>query len=101
MSSDIEEAVGKRWTRVSIVDDHAASDHQFILADGTTKAITVTLPTLIDNAWVTVKKIDASVNTVTLTAGVSGLIDGAATLVLSSQWEATNVYCDGANWFVR
>jgi hypothetical protein len=51
---------------------------------------------LIDAAWTpnvdTIKKIDSSVNTVTVHAINGQLIDGAATKVLNTQWQSTTAY---------
>ena len=93
--------VGKRWTVIEVTENHTANDHEFVLADAVKGAFTVTLPTLADNLWVTIKKIDASANVVTVTPGVSGFIDGAATLTISGQWDSYDFYCDGSNWFIR
>lgn len=49
---------------------------------------------------VTVKKIDASTNTVTIDPNASELIDGQTTLVLPNQYDAVTLVCDGANWSV-
>ena len=93
--------VGKRWARVSITDDYAASDHELVLVDSTKKSITVTLPTLSDNLWVTIKKTDSSANTVMVTAESSGLIDGSDTVEISTQYDSIDFCCDETNWFIR
>ena len=72
-----------------------------ILADATAAAFTVTLPSPsgISGRQYTIKKIDASANAVTI-ASASGNIDGAATKILSAQWQAAQMVSDGVNWFV-
>jgi hypothetical protein len=75
-----------------------ASD-EFILADATSGAITVTLPSSVSGRWLMVKKLDSSANLVTLDAGAAS-IDGASTALLSVQWHAKTVIGDGSDWFV-
>jgi hypothetical protein len=72
-----------------------------ILADATSGAFTVTLPSAVGIAGrqYTIKKIDNSANTVTI-ASVAGNIDGAATKTLSAQWQAARVVSGGSNWYV-
>jgi len=72
-----------------------------ILADATTAALTVTLPTPvgISGRQYTIKKIDSSVNVVAI-ASAAGTIDGAATKALSASGQVARVVSDGQNWFV-
>jgi len=72
-----------------------------ILADATSAAFTVTLPSAagIAGRQYTIKKVDSSANAVTI-ASAAGNIDGAATKILSAQWQAVRVVSDGGNWFV-
>ncbi len=72
-----------------------------ILADATSAAFTVTLPSAVGIAGrqYTIKKVDSLANAVTI-ASASGTIDGATTKALSAQWQAVRVVSDGANWFV-
>lgn len=95
---------GKRqWQYVETDADYSAKDREVVLADSSKAAppITITLPTLSDNLWVCVKKIDSSASNVDITAGVSGFIDGSATYSLTSQYESVELYCDGSNWHIR
>jgi hypothetical protein len=73
-----------------------------ILADATSAAFTVNLPTAvgITGRQYTIKKIDVSANAVTLDGNGSQTIDGATTRVLSTQYESVKVISDGANWFI-
>ena len=72
-----------------------------ILADATGGPILVTLPTAVGNSGQSfnVKKIDSSVNTVTVNTG-GELIDGALTQVISFQWTSIGLVSDGTNWFI-
>jgi hypothetical protein len=76
----------------------AATD-ETVLCDATLGAITVTLPTATSGRIVTVKKIDNSVNAITID-GDAGDIDGAGTQPLSAQWDALTMQADGTNWFI-
>lgn len=46
------------------------------------------------------KKIDSSVNAVTVTPGGGQTIDGAASVVLRNQYDTLGIYSDGTNWKV-
>lgn len=64
------------------------TSHWFIFADATAGNIAITLPAATATHLIAVKKIDLSVNTVTVTRAGADLIDGAATKVLTLQWES-------------
>jgi hypothetical protein len=80
---------------------HAATDRQFILCDTSGGNITLNLPAAASstNAQISIKKTDAA-NTVTIDGNGAETIDGAATAVLSSQWEMISIICDGTSWFI-
>lgn len=46
-----------------------------------------------------IKKIDSSANTVTIDPDGSETIDGASTLVLSSQWDYAVIISTGTTWW--
>lgn len=68
-----------------------------LLADATAGAFTVTFPPAVQMqfAYITVKKIDASANAVTLGA----TIDGAANPTLATQYKSKLVFSDGISWY--
>lgn len=78
---------------------YTAKSGDAVLANATTAAFTVTLPTSVANATVSVKKTDSTGNAITI-APTSGLIDGLSTKVLSTQYDALDFYCDGTNWWI-
>lgn len=88
--------------------DHTDSPYTPLASDGviyanaTGGAITVALQAVADcKGWkVTVKKVDASANAVTIDADSSETIDGATTYALSSQYDFVTIHSDGAEWFV-
>lgn len=71
-----------------------------LTADATTATVTVNLPTAvgITGRRYTIKKVDASVNAVTVDPSGTETIDGAATSALTSQWAGVSLVSDGANW---
>lgn len=73
-----------------------------IAADATSASFAVTLPTAvgITGKIYTIKKIDSSVNTVTVATTSAQTIDGAASEVLSYQYDGITVQSNGANWFI-
>lgn len=71
-----------------------------VLADGTSAAFSVTLPTASSAAGrvYTVKKTDVSVNAITIDAAGAELVDGATTHVLSEQYDSATFTSDGTRW---
>jgi hypothetical protein len=74
-----------------------------IPCNATGGAFTVTLYTAIGNSGrkITVKKTDSSFNAVTIDANSTETIDGALTLLLSTQYESVTLVSDGSNWHVE
>jgi hypothetical protein len=92
---------GSAQRSVDATGDIRASDrHLFV--DATAGAVTLTLPVASDNDGMTVlvKKIDASVNAVTIAAQGADTIDGAATQALAAQYDALTLFCDGSGWWL-
>ena len=79
-----------------------ATNVNVVLVDATESNLTVTLPNAIDNSgyYVTIKKIDATGNTVTVLTRSNQTIDGASFKLMPSQWIAITLVSDGANWFI-
>jgi hypothetical protein len=73
-----------------------------ILVDATALAITVVLPLAASSTGlvITVKKLDVTVNTVTVQGNTGELIDGANTQVISAQWASLSMVCNGTSWFI-
>jgi len=74
-----------------------------ILADATSVAFTVTLPTAAsagDGFVITVKKTDSSANAVTIDANGSETIDGALTQSLAGQYDNITLISNGTAWFM-
>lgn len=88
--------------RASSVDTTFGSDDYCITVDASGAARTITLPALAASAgrMFVLKKTDASANTVTLDANGAETIDGAATYVLTAQYEAVTVIGGISEWHV-
>ena len=72
-----------------------------LLVDSTAGSVTITLPAAQDSKGYTVqvKKLIAA-NTVTLDAYSAELIDGAATLAWTTQYQSYFIVCDGTGWVI-
>lgn len=72
-----------------------------ILADATAGAVTIALPKAADSLGriLTVKKLDASVNAVTLDGDGTETIDNAATVAITTQYGSVRLLCDGLAWW--
>jgi hypothetical protein len=73
-----------------------------ILCDATTGSMTINLPAVsgVTRRQYVIKKIDSSVNTVTIDPNASETIDGATTYVLSAQWASAHIQTNGTAWYV-
>lgn len=71
-----------------------------ILADATTAAFVVTLPTAVGTTGTQyeIKKIDASINPVTVATTSAQTIDGATQVIIFSGGDSIRITSDGANW---
>lgn len=79
-----------------------SSGYAVTLCDATALDIVATLPACVTCSGIvlTIKKVDSSVNTVTITPDGSETVDGASSYVLSSQYELLKITSDGANWHI-
>jgi hypothetical protein len=80
---------------------YTAQNNDIILWDATAGNKVVTLPVAgSSNSFrIDIKKTDASVYTVTVD-GNGATIDGGATAVLTLQYEAISIVCDGGSWHI-
>lgn len=73
-----------------------------ITVDATSAPVTITLPTAVGRTRpVTVKKVDASGNAVTIDGAGSETIDGQLTRTLTAQWRSATLLPSGAGWVVQ
>jgi hypothetical protein len=80
----------------------ATTDDHTILCNATTAAFTITLPTAvgISGRVYVIKKVDASVNAITVDGNGTETIDGSLTYSLNSQWQSVTIQSDGTNWVI-
>ena len=73
-----------------------------VLGDATSGAFSVFLPTAasMPDTPITVKKVDASGNAVTIDGNGSETIDGATTKTLAAQYDSMTVVSDGTTWHI-
>jgi hypothetical protein len=90
------------WTVQSKTAAYTAATGELVLADATSAAFTVTLPTAVGNAGkrIAIKRVNANSegNNVTVGTTSSQTIDGATSLKLRAQNDLLSVVSDGSNW---
>lgn len=86
---------GSSTTVVSKTTTYTAVDGDFILADTSGGAFTITLPAASNGARVSVKKVDASTNAVT----ISGTIDNLSSDAISEQWASQDYLSGDTQWY--
>lgn len=80
----------------------ATTSDGIILCDASGGSFSVTLPAAASNTGrrYYVKKIDATANIVTVDGNGVETIDDSATVLLSSQYDAVTIACDGSEWWI-
>lgn len=88
--------------RTLVASGVATIDDWYILADATNGNMTVTLPlSAFSLRAIGVKKKDATANTVTVLTTGTDLIDGAASAVLTIQYQSVDCVPDGvSSWWI-
>lgn len=84
------------------VDVTLDDNYRTVPVDASGANRTITLPTAASAKWrkYIIKKIDSSVNTVTIDADGAETIDGALTFVLTVQYQAIEIQSDGTTWWI-
>ena len=84
--------------------DSYALFYPYIHADASSSDVVIRLPIAtgigIPGKEFTIKKVDSSVNTVTVSGSGGNLIDGQSSYTLNNQYEAVKFVACGDNWFV-
>jgi hypothetical protein len=79
----------------------ATTSDEVILADATSAAMTVTLPTASGNACLyEIKKIDSTAHTVMIATNGGQTIDGGSTAIIKVQYASISIVSDGSNWYI-
>lgn len=88
---------GAGYSFVTITGNHTASSGQFILADASSGAIVITLPSAAANAFISVKRIDGSSFSITVSGGT---IDGSSSYdIPTTRWVSQDFLSDGTQWY--
>lgn len=81
--------------------DSISEVDRIVYSDATAGAIVLALPAADDPYEIVIKKIDSSVNTITINPDVGDLIEGATSYVLNTQYQYVRLATDEAtNWFI-
>lgn len=75
--------------------NYTAVSGDFIIADASGGAFNVTLPAAASGAHVSVKKVDASTNAITIVGNIDNLTSDA----VSAQWASMDYISDGTQWY--
>ena len=92
------------WNVTAQTSAYNASFKDFVLADASGDTFIVTLPavaTALSGARIEVKKTDSSANVVTIATADAATIDGAATIILTTQNEGYTMVTDGTDWYIE
>jgi hypothetical protein len=90
---------GHLRVRTVIANYTITTDDRTILADASAGPVTIELP-LPDSGPYYVKKIDSSLNYVTITTPALETIDGATSFALECEDESVRLEPDGSDWFI-
>lgn len=85
---------------ITKTSNYTASNGDCVLANASSGAITITLPSPSSNAIVNVKKIDSSTNAVTVEPNGSETINGSSSKTIDTQYESYTFISDGTNWYI-
>lgn len=90
------------WTPVVLSSDTQITDGAMILVDASGGNRIIELPPAggITGRILFVKKVDSSVNTVTVAGDGSETIDGDPDVTLTAQYDAVTLGSDGTEWFI-
>lgn len=93
----VQRALPVAAIRTATSSETVKASDQTVLYNATGGPISATLPSAgqVQGLTVTLKKIDASGNAVT----VVGTVDGSANPTLASQWKSLTVQSDGTAWY--
>jgi hypothetical protein len=105
-ATDIRDLIATVSLRQPNVITAALSPYSAVETDGLIKVdasggpVTINLPaiTIMAKLDTIVKKIDASANAVTIATLDGSTIDGASSITLTTQWQASRLLCDSLNW---
>ena len=84
---------------------NATTSNHFIGCDTSSAPVTINLPAAATagagfHLEIKDESGNAKNNNITIDGNLSETIDGELTLVLSADYDAASLYCDGSNWFI-
>ena len=92
------------WNIITKTSTYNAKYNDYILADATDAAFTITLPAMANGkkgGLIGVKKIDSTANGITIATVDDATIDCASTITLSTQNEAYTMVTNKVNWYIE
>lgn len=95
------------WRFVTVTDDYTAEFGDFVLADTSTKQITVRLPAVAGSATsntkpeIVIKKISSDGRKITIDPNGAETIDGSTTATIDGYNDAAVLATDGSRWYVH
>ena len=99
----IDSAFPNRRTVDTITSDTTIDgDYDVVLCDGSSGAITVTLPAVASstNYQYTIFAVDVAGGNITVQANASENINGANTQTLDANYESITIVSDGSEWYI-
>ena len=101
-SADEVDQIRPFSTRIITTTHTATKNDDVILCDASGGAFTITLPAAVNSTGIVlhIKKIDSSVNSVTVDGNSSETIDDATTAIITTQYESIQIICTGSEWFI-
>lgn len=98
----IESVMMRRVREISTTPVTLDDDDFIVLADATAAAITINLPAVASapHAVYCIKKVDVSVNAVTIDASSTEIIETAETYVLDDQYDTVWIAAGSAKWHI-
>jgi hypothetical protein len=99
----IQDGGGITIKSAAVASSTLDNGNHVITADATAGAVTYTLPAISATTrgiWYRIKKIDASANTVTIARTGADTVDGAASQILTLQYQSIDIICPaaGTDW---
>jgi hypothetical protein len=98
------DVVGSFATNITAVTSSTSlgDSHSTILCSAATGAITITLPVISGRVRriYTIKKIDSSGNSVTITPNSGDTVEGSSSYSISTLNAAITIQCYGSNWYI-
>ena len=88
-----------QYNIVTKTGDYTASGGDCVFVDASSGDVTITLPEPSKATQVNIKKIDPSMNIVTVVPN-GGSIDGETSKEISTQYESYLFISDGINWYI-